>query len=401
MMRNKKRAFFILIPFIATATFILFFVGAVFSFVYLIKTTSFEASTFHRPANVVNLTNNYFQINNSDSYFLKGESLYKTSSDEKIEEINISFGKEGEQKIFCSYYDGHCFYFYVHLLHKSVEGIDRIVVTDTSFNETQSIYINDNIRTMMTIGDYLYYFYDCSLIDGAYEYVYGLAKINLLTLEKTIIEENIDYEKDYFFIDGESIMLLQCDNLSRSKLSNAKDGLFYTWNRANFSCYHPAFGKINLSKDKKSLSIKYDKKIVKMDLPNEHLVFYDYAYIKDESLLFGLYEYLVHDDCTSNYCICHYGTSSLFKLDLNSGLVSTIAEYDSGTVLIDYDEYGAEYYYNGGLYDHDRFIEECPKIENRETVSVASRTVPNNLIDYYYLGYFEGKVHLYVKLSND
>ena len=356
----------VLLPVCAISTI----VGGFFAFVWV--GFRFETKEYHRPSIVYGLPDYVFQDSDGKTCFIKNNRIYRVTNDESIEKIEINYDDKNELTMSCCYADDSYIYSFLTLIGKSVVGIDRIVIIDKSLQISKTIYTEDFIRSMVVDGDNLYYCYEYVTSNNDYnnQHCYGLAKYNLSTSEKTLLQDKIDL--DCPFSNDNITLFLESSNYVYLRLTNVSEGTYLTWN-GNFSAYHSNFGTVHFSLDNECLIAKLSNKELSFKLPYKKASFYNCLYMKDECALFGISECLENKECMPHYtdrCICHFGRSSLFKLDFNSGELSTVSNYETGTVLIDYDENGSKYYYNGGLYNHESFINSCPIIKPSGEITI-------------------------------
>ena len=352
---------------------------------------------FHKPEIVDGPFDTFFADEKGNTYFYYESRLYKCNSKEKCERANVSFDENYELVDKCHCIGNDFWYFYVTLIEKKVSGIDRIVITDKDFKIVDYILTDDTIRDMVVWNGYLYYCYDYwdASEEPNHEYCVGLSKIDLSTLKKTVIHEKCVNGNVYH--DEETSIFLQLYPVEHHIMVVGEN--YFCSSYSEFICFQNDYGTISSRINGDLLYVEYQNKSLSFSLPFKKTRFYDYVYARNNSLIFAVNEYIKNEQCVPTWaekCICHYGRSLLYKFDLNSGCLSMICEYESGTVLVDYDENGSSYYFDGGLYFHGRLVNECHKITPEEEIAIKNNDYFHHDSNHWFISLNDENGQLYL-----
>ena len=348
--------------------------------------------TFHKPEIVDGPFNTSFFDAHGNQFFFYGGWLYECNANGKCERYKIKFDENYELDDSIHFVDDNFLYFYVTPIGKSVPGVDKIVIMTKQFEEVTSIYLDDDVRDMVVINGYLYYCYFDRLDN--YNHNIGLAKINLNTFEKTLISGKCENGCVY----NDQVPLFLQLYLDKCHIIVLDDNLFYSTG-LSFTCYDSNFGTISSTINEETLIIEYQSGLYSFQLPYKKSSFYDYVYVKGDSIIFAIREYIDNSDCVPTWatrCICHYGRSSLYKFDLKTNDLKTTCEYDTGTVLIDYDETSSSYYCDGRLFRHGLFANECHKIIPEEEITIINNDYFHHDRNRWYIYIDDEKANVYL-----
>ena len=159
--------------------------------------------------------------------------------------------------------------------------------------------------------------------------------------------------------------------------------------------------KIELSLYKGALTLTNGDKSHKLKPDQEFNCLYENAYLIDNQLIFATYRGQNDADCgypSGNYCVCGWKESYLYTIDLETNQLNLVEKYDSGTILLDYDSSGSQYYFKGGLYNHGEFCRKCEEIKPKESkemdmVGLHQYYNSNEIKNRYYPSFFEGQFY--------
>lgn len=189
------------------------------------------------------------------------------------------------------------------------------------------------------------------------------------------------------------------------------DEIYFFYNKSNFSKYANKTKLLYESKDEKYI-LKTDKveiemhrgkiafsnngKIFDFETKKDFNVFYQNAYVIDRQLVFATRKLSKDTDCGHSSphsdCICCWKESYLFTIDLETNRLDLVEEYSPGTILIDFDARGSQFYYNGALYDHSVLYRNCELIKPKESKEMGYYQYYSlgEINDMYYLSYYNG-----------
>ena len=169
-------------------------------FVLLLSGCSWLICTYHMPRNFEGSVS-FFENDKGELFYSFGYYIYRYYSEKEHEIVSMPFDEE----IFCSYFDGVYFYYFV-LPDGRYMRDGKIIIMDCNFQliKTVSENVSDDIRSMTADGSFLYCF---SEYRKGYEAHGCLFRYNLITLEKTILVDDFNYG-DYF-TDGSLTIFLE------------------------------------------------------------------------------------------------------------------------------------------------------------------------------------------------
>ena len=268
------------------------------------------------------------------------------------------------------------------------ESAESIVIYDkNNMDLVKTIKATTGAKAITIVGDSLYclsYFYAPKTDTDHYE----VCKYSFDTFEKETISNNLDLES--IFYDGSTALFFQrCNPYQYTyHICDAENGFFLS-QRKHFSCYHPGEGVIKFDSDGNKLSIESSNTTLGYEIDFNSFTFYDYVYVIDNYVVFAIKEHIDDTGCVPGHedCFCHYGRSRFVKYDIVHHSILEPIDYEPQTILIDYDSYGAYYYYNGALFDHGQLIAEHKKIEIEDYIIVRGgeyRSVDTSLVDFVY-----------------
>ena len=207
---------------------------------------------------------------------------------------------------------------------------------------------------------------------------------NKLELYKVNIEENKrelllnDIDDDSIYEDEEKLIYILYSSGFRKKgfrIKTERTEMFYVFENR-------VLGDLKIHLEGKNIEITNNTLIYKIDTGFDNPELYTKAYLCGNKLVFAVFDYLKKDDCgTYAYCICGYGKSKIYEFNVDSNEFFLRKEYNEGTFLIDYDLYGAKYYFNNKLFVNDAIQREIEDLKICEDVTMRGRWI----YEEYYL----------------
>lgn len=226
-----------------------------------------------------------------------------------------------------------------------------IVAFDKDMNVIKQIKSGEYIGRLAATDNSLYCL--CGFEDDYYLKKYSLDTFQEITIgdikRKGILED-----------EGTVIYLSEYHDLFI-----ADSGKHFHGSIDKFDCWDSAYGLIEGQINNSTLKISIDNEICSLMLPYNKTLLYNNVYIQNGYLVFAIREYIEDDDCplgAEDVCFCHFGRSSLLRFDLLDKDFLEPIEYNHQSILIDYDFDGAQYYYNGALYDKGIKKRDCRNI---------------------------------------
>ena len=226
-----------------------------------------------------------------------------------------------------------------------------IEIFDKDMNVLKQISSDDYISHLAVSDDSLY----CLC---GYDNNYFLKKYSLDNYQEVTIG---DIRKKEILKDKESILYFSecCD------LFFVDSEKHFHGSRKEFDCWDLKYGLIECQINNDTLIVSIGDEIYSLVVPYGKTLLYNNVYIKNGYLVFAIREYIDNNDCppgAEDVCFCHFGRSSVIRFDLLHKKFLESIEYSHQSILIDYDFDGAQYYYNGALYDKENKIRDCKNI---------------------------------------
>lgn len=356
-----------------------------------------EETVYHRPAIIEHTYVKKIQDESNNFYFLDGENILKNNIDNKLERIDV-IDKNVIPTLFSSYcdYNNNRLLFY-GLLNKNILGVDRgIVIYDNTF-EIVKVIPEDYTVSCMSIDNEFLYCYCYRYLQNEHRNHYCLIKYNIESLDRVVLAD--DFMAGNVYSDENVTLFVQYAAGNHLVLYNTKNSIFYS-NIDKFSCFEATKKTITGQIDNRTLKINYLEEELFFNLPFEKTYFYDNVYVNEEYLLVGVMEYIANDECDPTWwsygCICHYGRSLLLRYDFESKEFSIVQNYDTGTVLVDYDEFGSNYYHDGKLYNHNTVVKECSTIKPSGEIIIKGDNHYSFDCDYWIVGFDSEEPYAFV-----
>lgn len=260
-------------------------------------------------------------------------------------------------------------------------------LADNGLKRVSTLHANDEAyvggaSNIQTDGEYLYVSHS-SISKFTFDYKYiGKVTEGTGTIKSFLLSgQKIYYTKD----NNENPLHLYLYNMSTSEHSvisdnilnqviNTDDGQIYSnkkgklfWvtgiegvNQAYGSSHYSAFSNDKLSSlgfyyegvtgeidtQKNSVKIKYLNENYDY-LLNKSICLYNRILVKDNKLIFSVYEFLENKECINNFCLCHIGISYLIQFDFKSKKFDVLKTLDAGEYFISFDNSGYSYYSDG------------------------------------------------------
>ncbi len=112
----------------------------------------------------------------------------------------------------------------------------------------------------------------------------------------------------------------------------------------------------------KKLKITYYGEEFNYDV-NMRNIIYDKIIANKNFVTFCSYEYLESDKCNATECICHFGTTYMWRFDMQTKTLEKLKTFTEGAFIINFDENNYCYYQNGKIYRNDQEIKEVIPVE--------------------------------------
>ena len=330
----------------------------------------------HKPL-IVHGVNSIFKDNNGNVYY---DDLFVSDT---VHRFNVTSNENHE---FFEYCDANgeiwkslaaaanASYFFVAT--KSSSSM-MIKVFDKNIKEIVMVPINNGRVLDMTCKDETVYWIHFFTEESNRRY--SLLSYNLLTGEKNVLIDSMEgngscYDGDtcIFYSDTYEIGIVT----SKTKLIHATSFLLTN-----------------------TIQLKFDEKTIIIKKASTEHIFktnfdfngaYRNAYLIDNKLVFATKKFEKNKECSfqnNNDCICKMQESFLFSFDVVTNELSLIKEYDPGTILLDYDLDGAQYYCDGKLYINDVFYRDCNHLKPGEIKKIG-------YFDYY--RYSDDDLHTFI-----
>lgn len=242
---------------------------------------------------------------------------------------------------------------------------------DSSINDCKIIALDKNMRLQKQV-DSVDYIKSLVCFNNSIYCLCGwddffIKKYSIDSFEETHLCEKIETKQ--MFQDGEVRLYVNqlCD------LCVVGANTRYTCSDEAIDCWHNDYGVIECLINDNRLCVIQNGEEKVFSLPFEDQFFYNYAYIDGNYLIAAVREYVENDQCPPlvKRCFCHFGRSSILRYDLKKQTFLEPINYENQTILIDYDFDGAQYYFDGALYDHNIKTRDCQKIEIKGTIKIS------------------------------
>ena len=237
------------------------------------------SATYHKPAH----------INTGYRAFIFGDDYEYICTKSRIYKKNPSGNYAFEQ----SFIDGGDITFtyqkdnflYVAVLYpKSADSI--IFVLNRNYEIVSKIASDRKIESMVVYDDYLYC---CEIYDSNRTL---LTRYSLSTFKKDLLCKPF---KDNDRYNDDPITLFLQFSRNTHYLQIVENGVFYS-SYSYIYLYHKNYGLISVKNDEKGLCIEYNNVDITISKPYNKINFYDYAYLKDNYLIFAYYEFLENEN---------------------------------------------------------------------------------------------------------
>lgn len=315
-----------------------------------------ETFTYHKPCVVWKQPTSLFESFDDTIYAYYDSNLWSAfKSNQKVE--NCFYKNLNERRSINSMASNEDTCFLSTSDYGSIKNC-KIEILDKSMQVQKEINSTDYIKRLVYKDNNLYCL--CGYNENCF-----IKKYLLNTNEEIYLG---DIKRKDVFKDGDvSLYLNQFYDLVSVEMLTRFNG-----STAGFDCWDMNVGFIECQIESNRIKINKENVTEYLNLPYDSALFYNYSYIEGDHLLFAIREYVNNDDCPprNNDCFCHFGRSTLFKYDLKRNCIIESIEFKEKTILIDYDYNGAQYYYNGALYDHEIKIRNCRKVEITGTVKI-------------------------------
>lgn len=361
--KSKKRLLKILA--IIVAPLLTFFI--VFCVLLIVSSNSTYA--LHKPS-IVKQTQEIVVKNQYETYFIANGHLFKYD----LNDLKYNYRqtvlfhdntKLSQRKVtYCDgtfYVSGYC--------SSSVNYVDYLQFYDLDFNLNYELVLENRIISdLMVMDDYVY----LSLYNRDNS-EYSLKKVSISDRDLINISDSLQNDSKYND-EGRIIEIGKSHNFITRLFPNKT--LLSTWYDTEDN------GRVH--KYLQDIDLTIDDGIVWLGIAGTHHklrtayyfnTFYSNAYLIDNKLVFATYNKLENKKCgdASKKCICSYGESYLFVIDLNDARIESTFIFDNGTFLIDYDQNGAEYYKDGLLYVKGLSNRECRRIKPGEIKTIKGK----------------------------
>lgn len=277
-------------------------------------------------------------------------------------------------------------YIILGLRTNDYRGLTKIKIFDKSLSLIDTLSSdNQNIayRGMVCTDDFLYWREEDTKTAKNHLYQYSFSSKTIETIADNLTSHD-SYEDDNisFF----------CNRTELSKYSEKTRLL----SESIGNNYYLFTNEIQLSYKGNTIVLQNSKQSITFDIDKKFNDIYSKAYLIGNQLLFAIYRHKNDANCGYSHdggCICSWKESYLYAVDLSTNNLRLIKEYEPGTILIDYDLQGAQYYYNGCLYDHDVAKRECEKITPGESkVMDYFDYFQTSKLDYH-ISYYNGEFY--------
>ena len=368
----------------------LFVLGSLFSGF----TSSGRVETYHKPAEIFSMYNTIFTDSDGSIYYTYGSSLSSLRKMDADGNVSVVSLPNCDNNRWLEDIGANDQYVYTSSTKSGTYLECKVTLMDHQFNEIKTIEPEHCVEAIEIYDGYMYCLFDSYRVEGEGNFRSGIEKYSLTTYERTLVAEEI-HDND-IVRDGETMIYFhhRGPNYAYKDLRIVSRGIFESFDKY-FYCYHQEYGKIEGIKVNDDFRITYGNKSFKTPLNYEHYKMCDYVYIKGDILLFVVREIVDNPDCPkyADDCICRHGKSTLMRFDLKNETYLESTEYDEQTVVLDFDENGAYYYYDGGLYDHGTLFAKCEPINTVGKTKVSEYDYLDYDYDYYPVIYYQG--HFY------
>lgn len=388
--KQKKTKIAIIIILVSVISLPLVIIGAFCVTFFACDWLLSSKETFHKPSLIHSNSRVLFESNDGNVYSFMTSNIYKCTIGQKpklffpknINTVQVNDACSNDNYLFAT-------------TSKAGTILNcQILVFDKNMDIVNKIDSEQYIYSINVDGDNLYCIFDCRK-EKTDDICFGLKRISILTFNESIIYENILNDTVYY--DDDSMLLFQSNKpTSTTKyLYKNTDQLFF-YSDPSFSCLSSMYGVINVNSEDNVLSLRYNEKEYRFNLPYSNSNLLNKVYLSNNILVLAIKEFIDNKECVPLHssCICHCGRVSIMSYDLTSHSFVETTEYPSGTAMIYYDTAGAAYYYNGGLYYNGNLSRQCSEIKTDDKIVVKDKdyhSAKTNLWDIeYYKGEFYG-----------
>lgn len=110
------------------------------------------------------------------------------------------------------------------------------------------------------------------------------------------------------------------------------------------------------------ITVAYGDKTVSF-APNGKFILYPRIFVEKEKLHFAAYEFIENENCTSAWCICHFGKSRIFEYDFIMEELTDKHETNEKEYIISFDAANLVYYSKGMIIKNQQLIKDVHVIE--------------------------------------
>ena len=290
-----------------------------------------HSARVYQPTEICQFDNKIFCCVENNLYELVNDTfVLKTIYNEKQIPIkNIKSIKSYEDKIIISS-DKNMYLFNINF-----------VLLDKLNIQSNSMFLIDN--------NYIYYI--PSHLKGKL-FKYDMSSKTEILLSDSIINNTcFDNQKLIYCNDSSNLYFIneENNNFFSNKnlhfLGNNKRG-FYSKNNIGL-----------ITSDDNKIIIRFDN--IEYILQNDNSIeLYEYVYSYNNNVFFTTYEYINNDNCNDEFCICHYGKTTMWCFNLDSKEFSEIFTLSQGSYLVSFNciDNSFSYYSNGHLYMNSKII---------------------------------------------
>ena len=336
------------------------------TFVLMLASCEKNATYRHVPY-LIKQTKNIFVDRNGNKYFdLFNESGYYVYDDLQEKRFKTIHFFDNDVRAYYKCSASNSDYLFVALSSFDQYTYPLIQIYDALFVLQKTIYCKSNTEITGIVCDDNYLYFLERIKDST---VKSLVKYNIKTNEQSVLatfsETSVSFESDgthlycygYSLMKDESKTTLAYKSVDNQRIWFFKDKEIRLFNN-----------NIEITND----GTKY---VFKNNYGFNNL--YQKKYLINSKLIFAAYRDVKNDECgslanTNSKCICGMKESYLFSFDVENNQLQLIESYPVGTFLIDYDNQGAEYYYDGGLYVNGVLLRDCEEIGPGELVKVSN-----------------------------
>lgn len=124
--------------------------------------------------------------------------------------------------------------------------------------------------------------------------------------------------------------------------------------------YNAEVGTV-MTNDQK-VTVSYRGTTISSDQEKE-IVLYPHIFVESEKLYFATYEFIKNENCTNDWCICHFGKSNVYEYEFSTEQLIKKHETNTGEYIIAFNSEGLTYYRNGTIIRDQQSIKTINSIE--------------------------------------